>query len=61
MPNAKSNEVQIGGFSLVFLTKSQMLRARKLLERQRKHSPLERCLWRQPPGGTWAEASSSVL
>lgn len=48
MPNDESNEVQIGGFSPVFLTKPQMLEA---FGRQSKHSPLERCLEGQPQGG----------
>lgn len=46
MPNAKSNEVQIGGFSPVFLAKSQMLKARKLLEgKENTH------LWKGACGG----------
>lgn len=61
MPNAKSNEVQIGGFSLVFLTKSQMLKARKLLEGKENTHLWKGACWWQPPGGSWAEAVSSVL
>lgn len=62
MPNAKSNEVQIGGFSLVFLTKSQMLKARKLLEgKENTHLWKGACGGSRREGGSWAEAASSVL
>lgn len=50
MPNAKSNEVQIGGFSLIFVTKSQMLKVRKLLEgKENTH------LWKGACGGSRRE------